>query len=71
MEDLAQIRDSYIADGLNYEQAQARTAQDAMLDLIAKSELARAKNNWLHVSPYKVVSSIIAVFSQVSQLVFS
>lgn len=41
MEDLAQIRDSYIADGLNYEQAQARTAQDAMLDLIAKSELAR------------------------------
>lgn len=45
MEDLAQIRDSYIADGLNYEQAQARTAQDAMLDLIAKSELARAKNN--------------------------
>ncbi len=41
MESLAEIRDSYIADGLVYEQARARTAQDAMLDLIAKSDLAR------------------------------
>ncbi|MCD8316050.1 MAG: nucleotidyl transferase AbiEii/AbiGii toxin family protein [Eggerthellaceae bacterium] len=41
MESLAQIRDSYIADGLSYEQSQARTAQDAMLDLIAKSDLVR------------------------------
>lgn len=40
MEGLAQIRDSYIADGLGYEQARARAAQDAMLDLIAKSDLA-------------------------------
>ena len=51
MEDLAQIRDSYIADGLNYEQAQARTAQDAMLDLIAKSELARAKKQLATCQP--------------------
>lgn len=41
MESLTEIRDSYIADGLSYEQARARAAQDAMLDLIAKSDLAR------------------------------
>lgn len=41
MKNLAEIRDSYIDDGFSYEQAQARTAQDAMLDLIAKSDLAR------------------------------
>ena len=39
MEDLARIRDSYINDGLSYAQAEARCAQDAMLDLIAKSTL--------------------------------
>ena len=36
MNSLADIRDSYIDDGLSYEQAQARAAQDAMLDLIGK-----------------------------------
>lgn len=41
MDGLVEIRDSYIADGLGYEQARARAAQDAMLDLIAKSDLAR------------------------------
>lgn len=41
MNGLADIRDSYIDDGLSYEQAQARAAQDAMLDLIGKSALAR------------------------------
>lgn len=41
MRDLAQIRDSYMDDGLSYEQASARTAQDAMLDLIAKSDLSQ------------------------------
>ena len=41
MKNLAEIRDSYIDDGFSYEQAQARTAQDTMLDLIAKSDLAR------------------------------
>lgn len=39
MDDLAKIRDSYINDGLSYAQAEARSAQDAMLDLIAKSAL--------------------------------
>lgn len=39
MRSLAKIRDSYINDGLSYAQAEARTAQDAMLDLIAKSSL--------------------------------
>ncbi|EOS50107.1 hypothetical protein [Adlercreutzia caecimuris] len=39
MEDLARIRDSYINDGLSYAQAEARCAQDAMLDLITKSTL--------------------------------
>ena len=41
MNGLADIRDSYIDDGLSYEKAQARAAQDAMLDLIGKSVLAR------------------------------
>lgn len=41
MNSLADIRDSYIDDGLSYEQAQARAAQDAMLDLIGKSDLTR------------------------------
>ena len=41
MNSLADVRDSYIDDGLSYEQAQARAAQDAMLDLIGKSDLAR------------------------------
>ena len=41
MDNLAAIRDSYIDDGLSYAQAEARCAQDAMLDLIAKSSLAR------------------------------
>lgn len=41
MKSLAEIRDSYIDDGIGYEQAQARAAQDAMLDLISKSSLAR------------------------------
>lgn len=41
MNSLADIRDSYIDDGLSYEQAQVRAAQDAMLDLIGKSDLAR------------------------------
>ena len=40
MENLAQIRDSYIDDGLSYARAEAKCAQDAMLDLIAKSALA-------------------------------
>ena len=40
MEDLARIRGSYINDGMSYAQAEARCAQDAMLDLIAKSTLA-------------------------------
>ena len=31
VESLAQIRDSYLADGLSYEQARARDAQDAIL----------------------------------------
>lgn len=39
MEGLAGIRDSYINDGMSYAQAEARCAQDAMLDLIAKSTL--------------------------------
>lgn len=39
MEDLARIRGSYINDGMSYAQAEARCAQDAMLDLIAKSTL--------------------------------
>lgn len=39
MEGLARIRDSYINDGMSYAQAEARCAQDAMLDLIAKSTL--------------------------------
>lgn len=41
MKDLAEIRDSYISEGLLYAQAEARSAQDAMLDLIAKSSLSR------------------------------
>lgn len=40
MDNLAKIRDSYIDDGMSYAQAEARCAQDAMLDLIAKSMLA-------------------------------
>ena len=32
MNSLADVRDSYIDDGLSYEQAQARAAQDAMLE---------------------------------------
>lgn len=39
MEGLARIRDSYINDGMSYAQAEARCAQDAMLDLVAKSTL--------------------------------
>ncbi len=39
MEDLAEIRNSYINDGMSYAQAETRCAQDAMLDLIAKSTL--------------------------------
>lgn len=39
MESLASVRDSYVEEGLSYAQAQARAAQDAMLDLIAKSSL--------------------------------
>ena len=39
MEGLARIRDSYINDGMSYAQAEARCAQDAILDLIAKSTL--------------------------------
>lgn len=41
MASLAEIRDSYIDDGLAFTQAEARTAQDVMLDLIAKSSLSR------------------------------
>lgn len=41
MDSLSAIRNSYIEDGLSYVQAEARSAQDAMLDLIAKSSLAR------------------------------
>ena len=40
MEDLARIRGSYINDGMSYMRAEARCAQDAMLDLIAKSTFA-------------------------------
>lgn len=39
MDDLAKIRDSYINEGMSYAQAEARCAQDAILDLIAKSAL--------------------------------
>ncbi|WP_172135350.1 nucleotidyl transferase AbiEii/AbiGii toxin family protein [Adlercreutzia sp. ZJ473] len=42
MNDLAKMRDSYIGDGLKHAQAEARTAQDAMLDLIAKSTLSKS-----------------------------
>lgn len=35
MDDLAKIRDSYINEGMSYAQAEARCAQDAILDLIA------------------------------------
>ncbi len=38
---LENLRDSYIKEGLSYEQAQAKTAQDALLDLIAKSALSK------------------------------
>ncbi len=41
MEGLAGIRDAYIEEGLSYAQAEAKTAQDAILDLLAKSPLAR------------------------------
>lgn len=41
MGELTAIRDAYIEEGLAYAQAEARAVQDAMLDLIAKSTLAK------------------------------
>lgn len=40
MKELARIRGAYVEEGLSYAQAEAKTAQDVMLDLIAKSSLA-------------------------------
>lgn len=41
MDNLAKIRNAYISDGLSYARAEAQAAQDAMLDLIAKSVLSK------------------------------
>lgn len=41
MASLNDIRDAYIEDGINYANASARAAQDAILDLISKSTLSR------------------------------
>ncbi|MDR1088608.1 MAG: hypothetical protein LBL23_04995 [Coriobacteriales bacterium] len=38
--DLSEIRQSYVDDGIDFENANARTAQDVMLDMISSSSMA-------------------------------
>ena len=67
--DLRQIRDAYIDDGLDYQNATARACRDVVLALIAASRMADhvtvkggVVNNWLAANVDKVVSGILQHF---------